>query len=72
MAEVEPPVLEVEPENIIRKWIFFLVRLDAFDYFITAVILMNTVTMCMDYYGASEEYLHVLNIFNYIFVGIFI
>ena len=71
MAEVKPPVLEQEPENIIRKKIFFLVRQNWFDYFITAVILMNTVTMCMDYYGASEDYLHVLDVFNSIFVGIF-
>ena len=25
----------------------------------------------MDFYGASEEYLHVLDVFNLIFVGIF-
>ena len=72
MAEVKAPVIEVEPEDPFRNWIYKRVRHDWFDqYFITAVIVANTITMCMDYYGASENYLFVLDVCNLIFVVIF-
>lgn len=71
MAEVKAPVIEVAPENPFRNKVFHLVRHDWFEYAITIVILMNTITMCMDYYGASEGYLKVLDICNLIFVVIF-
>ena len=72
MASAKVPVIEVEPENLFRKRIYNFVRQDWFDhYFITSVILLNTVTMCMEYYGASKDYLKVLEICNTIFVGIF-
>lgn len=32
---------------------------------------MNTITMCMDYYGASDDYLMALDICNLVFVGVF-
>ena len=66
MAEVKTPVLDLPPTNFIRLQIYHFVRLEWFDHFITAIILMNTVTMCMDYYGASESYENVLEM-NYIF-----
>ena len=71
MAEVKTPVLDLPPTNFIRLQIYHFVRLEWFDHFITAIILMNTVTMCMDYYGASESYENVLEMFNDVFVGIF-
>ncbi len=46
-------------------------RHDYFDYFITGIIMANTITMCMDYEGASEQYLQILDILNLIFVVIF-
>ena len=36
-----------------------------------SVIVLNTISMCMDYYGASETYLMVLEISNLVFVAIF-
>lgn len=71
MAEVKAPVIEVEPENPFRRKIFHFVGHAYFEYAITLVIVFNTITMCMDYYGASEGYLKVLDIFNLIFVVIF-
>ena len=72
MAEVKAPVIEVEPTNIFRLKIYNFVRQEWFDqYFITAIILMNTVTMCMDHYGASDDYLAVLDYCNLVFVIIF-
>lgn len=71
MAEVKAPVIEVEPDNPFRNKVFHFVRHDWFEYAITIVILMNTITMCMDYYGASEGYLEVLDVCNLIFVVIF-
>ena len=35
------------------------------------MIVANTITMCMDYYGASDTYLMVLDICNLVFVAIF-
>ena len=71
MANVKVPVMETVPENPFRRKVYDLVRRDCFDYFITAVIVLNTITMCMDYYGASEGYIQVLDICNIIFVVIF-
>lgn len=72
MAEVKAPVIEVEPTNPFRLKIYTLVQQDWFDkYFITSVIVANTITMCMVYEGASETYLMVLDIFNIVFVAIF-
>lgn len=59
MAEVKAPVRKVRPENPFRRKIYdFITYKDMFDnYFITVMIALNTITMCMDYYGASKEYL---------------
>ena len=54
MAEVKAPVMKVAPTNKCRLAVFNFVQQDWFDqYFITGVILLNTITMCMDYHGAS-------------------
>jgi len=72
MTEVKAPVIEVAPTKPFRLMIYNLVRLKWFDqYFITAIIVLNTITMCMDYYGASEEYLKALDYANLVFVIIF-
>ena len=71
MAEVKAPVIEVVPTNVFRLKIYNIVQKAWFDHFITLVIVMNTITMCMDHYGASEDYLKVLDYFNLTFVIIF-
>ena len=55
MAEVNAPVADEPPENPFRLKIYNFVKNDWFDaYFITTIIVLNTLTMCMDFYGASE------------------
>lgn len=72
MAEVKAPVIEQKPENPFRLKVYNLVRKEWFDqWFITGVIVANTITMCMDFYGASETYLYVLEVCNNVFVAIF-
>ena len=71
MAEVRAPVKQVEPQNPLRLQIYKLVTNDYFDYFITFIIALNTITMCMDYYGASEELNFALDTCNLVFVIIF-
>lgn len=44
---------------------------DAFEWFITLIIVLNTIIMCMEYYGASDEYNNILNKANLVFVAIF-
>ena len=59
------------PKNACRLRVYNIVRQDYFDFFITSIIALNTITMCMDYYGADETYLQALEICNLVFVGIF-
>ena len=54
MAEVHAPVADEPPENPFRLKIYNLVKTDYFEWFITGIIVLNTLTMCMDFYGASE------------------
>ena len=71
MAEVKAPVIEVVPTNIFRLLIYKIVNKVWFEHFIMAVIVMNTIAMCMDHYGASDDYLLVLDYCNLSFVVIF-
>ena len=71
MAEVRPAVISQKPNNAFLAKIYWFVNTTFFEWFITFVIVLNTVTMCMEYYGAPADYLYVLTIFNYVFVGIF-
>lgn len=43
-----------------------------FDNFIMFVIIMNMLTMAIDYEGSSEGFTFTLKIFNYVFTAIFI
>lgn len=71
MAEVRPSVISRKPNGKFRLAIFWFVNTNFFEWFITFVIVLNTITMCMEFYGAPDKYLYVLNIFNLIFVAIF-
>ena len=71
MAEVKAQVKDVEPENPFSKKVYWIVSSSKFDYFITAIIALNTITMCIDYYGASDTLTMVLETSNLVFVFIF-
>lgn len=60
-----------EPDNKCRLFVYHLVNSRCFDGLVTIVIILNTITMCMEYYGASEFYLKFLHTCNLTFVAIF-
>ena len=68
---MRPAVVSQKPKNVFLRKIHWFVNTNFFEWFITFVIVFNTVTMCMEYYGAPADYLHVLHIFNLVFVAIF-
>ena len=46
-------------------------RSNIFENLIPVVIVLNTIVICMDYYGSSKEYTDALSVCNTVFVGIF-
>jgi len=54
-----------------RGKVFDVVESPKFEYFISAMIILNTLLMCMDYHGASEYYENVLFWLNNVFLLIF-
>ena len=71
MAEVSPSVISVQPENKFRLAIYNFVNTNFFEWFITLIIVLNTVAMCMEFYGAPDDYMYVLTVANLVFVIIF-
>jgi hypothetical protein len=70
MCEVNPPVDSTRPMGF-RGRVYDLCEKPAFEYFITAVIVANTILLCMDYYGAGERYVSVMDLINNVFMWIF-
>jgi len=60
------------PDKGIRKIIYNLTQSKFFDNFIIMVILMNMMTMAVDFYGSSPSFTENLDILNLIFTIIFI
>ena len=72
MVEASPTKLLVKPEhNRCRLFVHNFVVSKFFEGLITIVIVLNTVTMCMEYYGAQEAYVKFLRTCNLAFVIIF-
>ena len=59
------------PKNKIRQWIYRFATSKYFDYFISVIVLLNTVIMGIQYARMSKEYEFSLEIINYIFTGIY-
>ncbi len=53
MVEVKAPVTEVVPKNTFRLKIYNLVKSSFFENLITVFIMLNTIVICMDFYGSS-------------------
>ena len=53
LVECEPLTIPVEPTNACRKFFFKVSISNPFELFISVVILLNTVLLCMDYEGAA-------------------
>jgi len=78
--EVQKMIIKAEPNYNIRtapekdSWRRFahsIVTNFYFEAFVALIIILNMLTMAMYYENASETYLQVLEIINYVFTGIF-
>lgn len=61
-----------EPENIIRKFLFRMVRHKLFDIFLMFCIVANIIVMGLNYEGAPNSYNTILENINYFFTAVFI
>ena len=72
MLHVNLKVRPTMPVNsVIRKFIFKLVLSKHFEYLIIATIGMNTVFLCIDYYGEPDQFAGIIAIGNIVFISIF-
>lgn len=72
MVHVNLKIKPICPEhNKFRKFFFIIVMHNLFELFISIIISLNTLFLCMDYYNSPKDYSHVLEIGNIIFVSIF-
>uniref|UniRef100_A0AC34F530 EF-hand domain-containing protein n=1 Tax=Panagrolaimus sp. ES5 TaxID=591445 RepID=A0AC34F530_9BILA len=60
-----------EHKNSIKYKIWQLVTSTLFEYFIMAMICMNTIILMMKFHGNSESYEKVLRIFNTVLTAVF-
>ncbi|KAG1664655.1 Muscle calcium channel subunit alpha-1 [Nymphon striatum] len=59
------------PKHRVQYRVWWFVTSRAFEYFIFALIIINTVTLAMKYYKQPEEYTQALDILNMIFTAVF-
>ena len=71
MMRMRPLRKRVIPTNIVRKAVYRLVNSKRFEGFIMLCIIVNTVLLAMPYFGASDQYLNILETLNVFFVVIF-
>lgn len=72
MVHINLKIKPVCPENNkFRSGIFHIVETNKFEFFISIMIVLNTILLCMDYYDAPYTYKKILEIGNIIFVTIF-
>ena len=71
LVECNPLKIPVEPEYACLKVFYKVANSKAFDLTITSFIVLNTITLCMDYKNETALYLQVLNYFNIFFVAVF-
>lgn len=72
MVHVNLKIKPVCPEHSkIRKFFFVIVNSKHFEFFISFIIMINTLFLCMDYTDDSPDYSNALQIGNIIFVSIF-
>lgn len=63
--------LKCQPCNVFRHPFWYVANSSGFEYFITGVIVLNTIAMCMEFYGAPQKYIYALSVANQVFVIIF-
>lgn len=72
MVVTQPKTKYKRPSNALRSLCYSFCMNEAFDYFMIAVILVNTVFMFLSHQGMSRELARVLTISNMIFTAIFV
>lgn len=61
MVHVNLKIKPVCPENSkFRKFFFIVVMSNKFELFISLIIAVNTLFLCMDYYDAPDNYSNAL------------
>ena len=71
LVHTNPKIIPVEPINCFRLQCFKIVQSQAFEYLIMIAIVINTVFLCIDYTGKSQELSKILDYANKTFVVIF-
>jgi hypothetical protein len=71
LAAVQLKAISTPPKFKVFKFFYRMVLSDKFDLFIMLIIVLNTITLCMDYVGESKEYANALDVANIVFVSIF-
>ncbi|EQC33497.1 hypothetical protein SDRG_09006 [Saprolegnia diclina VS20] len=66
-----PQVYYPSPKEPFRKRCFEIVHYRYTEYFVTACIFLNILTMCMDQFGDSIAFQNGLTVSNYVFTGVF-
>jgi hypothetical protein len=71
MVHVNLKIMPTMPKNPFRKLIFYLVTSSKFELFISFVIAVNTLFLCMDYFDSPSEYNRAIELGNVVFISIF-
>lgn len=71
MLHAKLKIIPVLPKNVVRRFFFRIVTSSIFENFIMFIIFMNTLSICLDYYDSPDLYNRVLDLANYVFVGVF-
>jgi hypothetical protein len=56
MLSLKIKVIAVPPNNQIRLFCFNIVQSNAFELMIIVCIVLNTIFLCLDYYGKGPDY----------------
>ncbi len=67
----KPQTLYTIPSNPFREYCYRFAINSYFTYFMATIIIVNTVVLCMDYYGSSPAWSLALSLANAVFMGIF-
>ena len=65
------PVRRYIPKHRLQYRVWWFVTSQPFEYFIFVLILCNTITLAMGFYGQPDAYTKALDILNYIFSSAF-
>lgn len=71
MIEIKPKIFYIKPISPIRNFLFGFAMSNLFERIVTIIIIINTFTMSLYYYGMTDEMEEFLVISNYIFVGLY-